>query len=108
MTNEAIVSRMFWLAYQAASVIGMGRFQVTDDATEKSVAPTPYIAPDGKSLICYADYTFGRMMKMYITFDRDTINISTNKLQPDYQSWCHRYETYEALKQAAIKSLEQA
>ena len=55
----------------------------------------------------YGDYVFGRMMKVgYSWSDGDRINYyHDDKLTLDYQAWCGRYPTHQALLDAAAGEL---
>ncbi len=44
----------------------------------------------------YLDYVQGRMVKLYIHKDLDEWVIN-GEPRSDYQSWCHKYPTYESL-----------
>jgi hypothetical protein len=90
-TNEPVkvAKRAMWLAWQACGgPIGMGVFQDNPGATEEAVwnnvsvrgdyayAPEPGVKEkDGKGE-AYADYTFGRMMKLRLRWDAEGIEVS--------------------------------
>ena len=113
---EAVVKEMFWLAWQACGgPLGMGMFQDNPAADKESVWKNVYDAgdyPGGKKMAgfrrnggAYGDYVFGRMMKLYIELDAESLEFSDNAPRIDFQSWCGKYPTYEALYDAAVKSL---
>ncbi len=53
-----------------------------------------------------ADYVFGRMMKLRFTLDGNKITgISDSTPRGDYQGWCYVYKTYDALFDAAEKTV---
>jgi len=54
----------------------------------------------------YGDYVFGRMMKMGVSFNGKTVDLSEREVRSDYQAWCRKYRTYEALADAAERSLK--
>lgn len=118
--NERLARRIGYLAYQASQVVGMGALHARDGATEEefwsalrgevnvkaevfsNVAPMPEANPTGS---VYCDYVMGRMMKLSIAWNESGVTTSTSQPRPDYQSWCRKYPTYDALEQAAIASL---
>lgn len=112
---QKLVRRAFFLAYEACGgPAGMGFLQAVDKATEEDVWNNIVCAGDYSLQINekpntqpYADYVFGRMMKLHLVCTEDGVEIPNTKPRPDYQSWCIQYPTYEALIQASIKSLEE-
>ena len=98
-----VVEEMFWLAYKASQVIGMGYMQARDEATKAEVmSSTAAIAGNAY----YADYVFGRMMKLMLRLSADGKQLEVPDTVPmfDYQSWCFRYPTYNDLFNAAFAS----
>lgn len=112
VANEAL-----WLAWQECGrSTGMGIFQDNPTATKQDVLKNATSAGDYpglgsmrglKSNEYYADYVFGRMMKLHYTADRKGISYNDSPLRRDYESWCVVYPTYEKLFQAAIVSLQE-
>ena len=105
----AFIRRMFFLAYNASDVYGMGFLQEKEDASEEEVwkniqncgdYPGPTSSVGGKFV---ADYVFGHMMKLYITVEGDTISFN-DKWKPDCQSFCTVY-TPQSLVDSTAKSL---
>lgn len=98
-----IVEEMFWLAYQASRVVGMGILQARNDATKADVLAS-LATVYGNGL--HADYVYGRMMKLLIRLSDDGKQIEVPDMVPmyDYQSWCFRYPTYDDLFNAAFAS----
>jgi hypothetical protein len=114
-SNESaltLAKRILFLAYEASSVFGMGAFQARDNVTEEQVWTNTVTRGDyggfpANDKNIYADYVFGRMMKLSFHVKDNTINYDGNdKTKLDYQSWGAKYKTYTKLFQAAIKSLE--
>jgi hypothetical protein len=48
------------------------------------------------------DYFQGRMVKLWLKSEGDIRSLPDRPPEPDYQSWCSRYPTYEDL----VKSVE--
>lgn len=96
-----IVDQMFWLAYQASQVIGMGHLQARNQTTKVEVLAELSLPSPGYK---YADYIFGRMMKMYVLLTDGDTRAEVPDAVPmyDYQSWCFRYPTYEDLFHTAL------
>ena len=102
---ETLAKRMFWLAYQASIPIGLGVLHYTEDLTEDDIWQS--VSFDGKRVDRpAADYVSGRMMKMWLENKDGEVSWGpAAKPDPEYQSWCRRHPTYEALREAAIESL---
>lgn len=111
-----IVKEMYWLAWQACGgTTGMGHFQDCPDATEEdvwgSVTTQTDINQARGSACCslYADYVFGRMMKMGLGIDiNGVISWSPADTRPDYQSWTRsgKYSGYEDVYAEAAGMVE--
>lgn len=112
---EAVVKEAFWLAWQACGgPRGMGIFQDKPDATKEEVWDNierkgDYPNPHGMATIrterMYADYVFGRMMKVGFEYDETAVAVPDWEPTPGYQGWCHLYPTYQSLIEAAISAL---
>src|SRR4051812_44588032 len=95
-TGEQIAKRLFYLAYEAAAVVGMGAMQAVSVATEDQVWARIVDNVDSfgswkpkQQHSVYADYCFGRMMKFGCLVREDHIELpDTGTLRRDYQSWC--------------------
>ena len=95
--------------------MGMGMFQDNPTADKEAVWKNVYDAedyPGGKKIAgfrregeAYGDYVFGRMMKLNIQLDTESLEFSDSAPRLDYQSWCGKYPTYEVLYDSAVKSL---
>ena len=109
---QILAKRILFLAYEASQVFGMGAFQARDAITEDEVWANTVTKGDyggfpANDKDIYADYVFGRMMKLSFHVKDNTISYDGNdKTKLDYQSWGAKYKTYSKLFQAAIKSLE--
>lgn len=108
-SNE-LVKQFFYLAWRACGgPLGMGWLQDNPNADADKVFDNVKSAGDypGNFTRCkygeyYADYVFGRMMKVGIAvLDNDVIGISDHPPTPDYEAWCHAFPTHEALLEAA-------
>lgn len=102
-----LAKRMFFLAYKASNVVGMGVLQARDGVTEADVWKSAITSWDGRdnSSKPYGDYIFGRMMKMSLSVGNGAVEFRDTKLNREYQSWCGVYSTYLALAQAAAAEL---
>lgn len=105
----SVARRAMFLAYEASTLVGMGHLQARFGVTEADVSaamPLDNYGPNGYTgYTLYADYLFGRMMKLAIHFNDRTIVDECRPLSLDYQSWARVYPTFDALIAAAIKSL---
>ncbi len=109
-----VASRALFLAYNASNVMGMGAFQAQDNKLESEVFdnvihkrdyPGRSETPDLTNCRLYADYVFGRMMKLVINVNNSTLEFSDDKPRLDYQSWGSKYKSYDKLFKAAMKEL---
>ena len=99
-TNEQIVKRALFLAYQASRVVGMGILSAQDGVTEEMLWEPQRLG------WANADYAYGRMMKFSLRYNDKSIEPREGALRSDYQSWCREYPTYQALLDAARQSLQ--
>lgn len=107
----ALAMEIFWLAWQACpGPCGMGIFQNKPSATKDSVwnnitnqgdYPCNFNHPSEP----YADYVFGRMMKLGLEIRVDGIEIREFEPRSDYQSWCRTYPTVQKLVDTAFDNL---
>ncbi len=102
----ATAKRIFWLAYQASSVVDLGRFQAQDDVTENDVWDNVTNSSDYPGKISptdsiYADYVFGRMMKLSLKLKDGKVEIGSSEFRSDYQSFCRKYPDPKSLHKAA-------
>lgn len=109
---EAFVRRMFFLAWRASSVIGMGALQDNPNADEDRVFENVQTRGDypfrQKNPDLYADYVFGRMMKWGCRIlDDGQIEIRDMEFNPEYQSFVSTYENNNALVEATKDSLRE-
>jgi hypothetical protein len=113
---QEVVKEAFWLAWQACGgPLGMGWLQNKSDVTKYQVWSNVRTAGDygkGGSVMkpdkpgeAYGDYVFGRMMKLRIKWGLDYVEVGDGEPRIDYQAWCGKYPTYQALVEAAIASL---
>jgi hypothetical protein len=108
--TQAVVKRIVFLAWQASNVFGSGAFQDRGpQQTEEQVwhaayNSTDYIRSDNKPGEVYCDYVMGRMMKLHITWKENSITMNDG-WRADYQSFCRKYPTPEALFLAAEESM---
>lgn len=112
---EALVKRIMFLAWQASQVSGIGWLQDRGWQPEEVVWQAMYNRQDcpmdnidgkNKPGEVYADYVFGRMMKLGIKWDEATISTSTGDFRSDYQSFCHQYRTFADLVEVAAAELK--
>lgn len=108
---EVLAKRIVFLAWKACGgPMGMGILQNNPGAGEAEVWKQAFGRGDyggmgAKAGQVYADYVFGRMMKLTLSWDASSVTLSDAECRLDYQSWCSTYPTYEALAKAAIASL---
>jgi hypothetical protein len=111
-----VVKKAMFLAYNACGgPVGMGILQARNNVTEEDVwnnVANRGDYPGGnsfgsnkieeKSGKVYADYVFGRMMKLSISWAENEIQVNDGKPSRDYQGWCGTYDSYELLIKVAI------
>ena len=115
--RPTLIKRMFWLAWQACgSPFGLGVLQDQPGATEESVWKNVSSAgdyppcsgliniavPEGR---VFADYVFGRMVKLWVGWEIGKVILPDHEVRPAYQIWCRVHPSYEALLQAAVDQL---
>ncbi len=103
-----VVKKALFLAWKACGgPLGMGILQDKPNATEDDVFknvlgnedyPIKSSLPENE---IRADYVFGRMMKIRISFDNDNIYYPDISLSSAYQSWSKSYNSYEELFKTA-------
>jgi len=107
--NE-LVKQFFYVAWRACGgPLDMGWLQNNPNADAAKVFDNVKGAGDypGDFTPCrngkyYADYVFGRMMKVGINvLDDNVISISDYTPTLDYEAWCHAFPTHAALLEAA-------
>lgn len=104
---EALAKRMFFLAYEASRVVGMGFLQARQNVTEDQVFGALWKQSHRELPINYCgDYIFGRMVKLNIEVWEDFIDIPDDNPRMDYQSWAFLYATYQDLATEAAVSLD--
>ena len=116
--DEAVrlARKVFHLAYNSSEVMGMGFLQARNSVTEEQIfenVRTRGDYPDhpnaNQNLDLYADYVFGRMMKVGCKIEGDTVvsnHAPSDKPRADYQSWAINFKTYGSLFEAAMKSVD--
>lgn len=115
--TKDVVKRAFYLAWVACGgPLGLGFLQNKPGASEddvwKNVCTDGDYAgnlrgnkvEDGKGEV-YGDYVFGRMMKTGIKWDGDAITVRDETPRHDYQAWCRKYPTYDAIVREAATQL---
>lgn len=110
--GEAVAKRAFWLAWQACwrpEVMGLLRDKPT--ATEALIWANVRSAGDYNMNLTsspgevYGDYVFGRMMKLWIGYDNESVSVPLLEVNSSYQGWASKYSTYEKLIERAVGSL---
>jgi len=94
------------LAFSVSLPFGMGFIHHREGEIEQEELDkiSKFADENGGEINC--DYVRGRMMKLYLTVEKDGISFSDQKPRFDYQSWCKRYPTHQDLFTAAEKSLK--
>ena len=111
---EAVAKNIFYLAWKESGVFGMGILQDRPESSKEDVWSNVCdrgdypIGRTGEENDYYADYVFGRMMKLMVKLNKKkgVIEMQDSDPRPDYQSWCRKYPSYEALFNAAIEETE--
>ena len=106
---DNLIKEYFWLAYDAAGGLGargMGRLQARAAVDKEQVFANVKCCGDyplntNKPGDLYADYVFGRMLKVGIRFRENVVEIRNDETDLGYQAWCMVYPTYEKLLHAA-------
>jgi hypothetical protein len=116
---EEVVKEAMWLGWQTCGrEFGMGVFQANPNANKDAVWDCVYNRrdyPGGNTMTfsnttnrpgkVYADYVFGRMMKVGFEWDTTSIMFRDEAPRSDYQAWSRKFPNYEALVRAAIANL---
>jgi len=108
-----VTKEMYWLAWQASSVVGLGILQDNPSATSDDIwmivtggMAVDYSGPSTDNpLRPYGDYVFGRMMKLRLEIIGNEIMYGGMEPRPDYQSWCVKYPTIQSLFDQANKNV---
>lgn len=105
------LKKLFFLAYEACDEsAGMGIFQARDKVTEEDVYDNVINSGDYPMSInddsrIYADYVFGRMMKLSVELKGNSIIIPDSTPRVSYQAWSGKYKDYKSLVRATKKEL---
>lgn len=110
---KKVVKRAFYLAWIACKrTQGMGFLKNCPNASEEEVwnnvqtnGDYPSIKRKKEKRKEFADYVFGRMMKLALEWDGKYVFYPERKPSISYQSWCTQYENYEKLLITADASL---
>ena len=108
----AVAKRALFLAYKASKVLGMGRFQAVENATEEEVWNAAVNATDyggspfmkGSRPGLRADYVFGRQIK--IDFEWSESGLTLNCFDPEVP-WRVTYFSAIQLVVRATKDLDE-
>lgn len=103
---EALAKRMFFLAYEASQVVGMGILQARNKVTEDQVFGSLWKRSYRELPNYYGDYIFGRMVKLNIEVGKDFIVVDDGNPRTAYQSWAFLYPAYQDLATEAAVSLD--
>ena len=107
---QSVLKEALWLAWNAVGgPTGMGIFQDLPQATKEAVWQNVTGVGDYPSYTSRlgdlrADYVFGRMMKLNLSYGDKFIKEPVGKPTLSYQGWCGTYKTYADLLDAAEKS----
>lgn len=110
--GSAVAKEMVWLAWKACGEpIGMGWLQNRPNASKEEVwtavvdqSDYPVRRPLADNEV-YADYVFGRMMKLRFKYSADAIEFDEEKCDLDYHSWALMYPDVKSLVEAAFASV---
>lgn len=95
-----VAQEAFWLAYQASVPVGLGFLHERGGEPREAVLNGIFSQPQYGTGV-HADYVYGRMVKLSIHLEGNTITVGDDAPRSDYQSWCRTYPTNEALIRAA-------
>ena len=99
LNSVGVIKEMMWLAWCACnSPLGLDKSMRTKEEIWSMVELGEKRAD--------ADYILGRMMKLRLQWDNNSIIYPDNPPRSDYQAWCHKYPTYERLIKEAQFNLE--
>ena len=112
-TGEQLAKRMLKLAWDACGgAFGMGFLQdrgsgvSEDEVWKQAVDGLDYASHQNKPGKVYADYVFGRMMKLSFAWGDGWVEGEDRVgWRRDYQAFCGKYPTFAALVEAAANSL---
>lgn len=106
---DVLVKKILYLAWKASSVFGMGILQDkgpnqnVNDVWNSTCNRDDYSGMKiNKPGEIYSDYVMGRMMKLRLEWNKESITISED-WRDDYQSFCNTYKTPQELFDAALK-----
>ena len=102
--SEEFLKKLFYNAYLASRVAGMGWLQAKDAVSIDAVWDV-IVNKGGHDCGGFkrhtghfsADYVFGRMMKLYIRQTNEGVFEINDSVRFDYQSWCGKYRTVKEL-----------
>lgn len=105
---RTFVNEFFYEAWKASTVVGLGILQDRGpDLTPEDIIRNVFNHSDYSPALelqsyagsIYADYVFGRMMKVGLNVNLDDCKVLVNDIDcsPDYQSWSRVYETVDQL-----------
>lgn len=116
---DIVLQEYFYSAWQKSSVMGFGILQDRPNATKEQVLANVLNSDDyafsfNSENRVYADYVFGRMMKMGVTIKRQgegafavcELETSDNPAKVDYQSWAVEFPNESAVMLEALKSVK--
>lgn len=109
---DIFIKRLFYVAWQASVTLGMGRIQANPAATEADVWRNIWHAGDypvrvtpAQPGVVNADYVFGKMMKLAVTFTETMFSVTHGEApRYDYQSWALIYPNVDKLIDAVVKT----
>ena len=97
----SVAKQALFMAYNASNVVGLGVLQEVSGATIDQVWDVASHSPTK----LYADYLFGRMMKLGVDILDNKIEVRDGANSQDYQSYARVYPTDKDLFEAAMKEL---
>ncbi len=108
---QSVLKEAIWLAWNAAGgPLEMGVFQDAPQASKEDVWANAtglgdYVGHTSRQGRLNADYVFGRMLKLQLSYGNNFIEEPAHTPRLDYQAWCGKYKTYADLLDAAEKVL---
>jgi hypothetical protein len=103
--NEDQIYQIFTNAINASKPVGFGRFQykdVTYTVDEVKTALQGNTSNHMEGTWLWVDYFEGRMVKLTVSRENENEWFIAGDPKIDYQSWVHKYPSYEALIKSVI------
>lgn len=101
--DDADVIKMGQLAVMASSPMGLGHFHFDPNLKEEEEVELPQIPFESNARGLFIDYFQGRMVKFRAWKKENGRWEFPDEISSAYESWVHKYPSYQALIDAAKK-----